>query len=235
MDKVIDFINVNRDRYLTELKALLAIPSISALPEHARRRQTVRRLVRRRDAADWPAERQADRDAGQSGRVRRLAGRAGRADDSLLRPLRRAACRSAGALALAAVRGDHPRRRNLRARRGRRQGAGVHALQGGRSALEAERPPAGEHEVHDRRRGGSRQRASRRLRPLAQEGPGGRRRRDLGLRRCSRAACRRSATGFAAWCTSRSISAAATPTCTRARSAAPSRTRRSCSPRCSRR
>ena len=35
MDNVIDFINVNRDRYLTELKALLAIPSISALPQHA--------------------------------------------------------------------------------------------------------------------------------------------------------------------------------------------------------
>ena len=34
MDSVIDFINVNRDRYLDELKALLAIPSISALPEH---------------------------------------------------------------------------------------------------------------------------------------------------------------------------------------------------------
>jgi acetylornithine deacetylase/succinyl-diaminopimelate desuccinylase-like protein len=35
MDNVIDFINVNRDRYLDELKALLAIPSISALAEHA--------------------------------------------------------------------------------------------------------------------------------------------------------------------------------------------------------
>jgi acetylornithine deacetylase/succinyl-diaminopimelate desuccinylase-like protein len=35
MDNVIDFINVNRDRYLEELKAFLAIPSISALPEHA--------------------------------------------------------------------------------------------------------------------------------------------------------------------------------------------------------
>ena len=35
MDNVIDFINVNRDRYLDELKALLAIPSISALPQHA--------------------------------------------------------------------------------------------------------------------------------------------------------------------------------------------------------
>jgi len=35
MNNVIDFINVNRDRYLEELKALLAIPSISALPAHA--------------------------------------------------------------------------------------------------------------------------------------------------------------------------------------------------------
>jgi hypothetical protein len=35
MEKVIDFINVHRDRYLDELKGLLAIPSISALPEHA--------------------------------------------------------------------------------------------------------------------------------------------------------------------------------------------------------
>src|SRR5262245_2684586 len=35
MDKVIDYINVNRDRYLEELKTLLAIPSISALPQHA--------------------------------------------------------------------------------------------------------------------------------------------------------------------------------------------------------
>ncbi len=35
MNNVIDFINVNRERYLEELKALLAIPSVSALPEHA--------------------------------------------------------------------------------------------------------------------------------------------------------------------------------------------------------
>ncbi len=35
MDKVIDFIQLSRERYLEELKGLLAIPSISALPEHA--------------------------------------------------------------------------------------------------------------------------------------------------------------------------------------------------------
>src|SRR5512145_1210143 len=34
MDKVVDFINVNRDRYVDEMKKYLAIPSISALPEH---------------------------------------------------------------------------------------------------------------------------------------------------------------------------------------------------------
>jgi acetylornithine deacetylase/succinyl-diaminopimelate desuccinylase-like protein len=35
MDNVIDFIHMNRERYLDELKQLLAIPSISALPQHA--------------------------------------------------------------------------------------------------------------------------------------------------------------------------------------------------------
>ena len=35
LNDVVDFINVNRDRYLDELKAYLAIPSISALPQHA--------------------------------------------------------------------------------------------------------------------------------------------------------------------------------------------------------
>jgi len=35
MNAVIDFINTNRDKYVDELKGYLAIPSISALPEHA--------------------------------------------------------------------------------------------------------------------------------------------------------------------------------------------------------
>lgn len=47
MNKVIDFINTNRDRYVSELKTYLAIPSISALPEH---KDDVRR------AAQWTAE-----------------------------------------------------------------------------------------------------------------------------------------------------------------------------------
>ena len=44
---VTDFINMNRDRYVEELKQFLAIPSISALPEHA---ADVRRC------ADWTAD-----------------------------------------------------------------------------------------------------------------------------------------------------------------------------------
>jgi acetylornithine deacetylase/succinyl-diaminopimelate desuccinylase-like protein len=47
MDAVIDRINVNRDRYVEELKHYLAIPSISALPEH---RGDVRRC------AEWTAD-----------------------------------------------------------------------------------------------------------------------------------------------------------------------------------
>src|SRR5947199_3066590 len=46
MDNVIDFINTNRDRYVEELKQYLAIPSISALPQH---KDDVRRT------ADWTA------------------------------------------------------------------------------------------------------------------------------------------------------------------------------------
>ncbi len=42
MDNVIDFINVNRDRYIDELKTLLAIPSVSALPAAQGRRAPLR-------------------------------------------------------------------------------------------------------------------------------------------------------------------------------------------------
>ena len=47
MNNVIDFINTHRDKYVDELKAYLAIPSISALPEHA---ADVRRC------AEWTVE-----------------------------------------------------------------------------------------------------------------------------------------------------------------------------------
>src|SRR5687767_8404417 len=47
MNNTIDFINTNRDRYVDQLKEYLAIPSISALPQHA---ADVRRC------AEWTAE-----------------------------------------------------------------------------------------------------------------------------------------------------------------------------------
>ena len=47
MNDVIDFINMNRDRFVDELKEYLAIPSISALPAHV---EDVRRC------AEWTAD-----------------------------------------------------------------------------------------------------------------------------------------------------------------------------------
>ena len=47
IEKVVDFINLQRDRYVEELKQYLAIPSVSALPQHA---GDVRRC------AEWTAE-----------------------------------------------------------------------------------------------------------------------------------------------------------------------------------
>jgi len=47
MDKILDFINVNRDHYVDQLKEYLAIPSISALPQH---KEDVRR------GAEWTAD-----------------------------------------------------------------------------------------------------------------------------------------------------------------------------------
>lgn len=47
MEKIFDFINVNRDRYVDELTSYLAIPSVSALPQH---KADVRRC------AEWTGE-----------------------------------------------------------------------------------------------------------------------------------------------------------------------------------
>src|ERR1043166_9706254 len=105
MDAVVDFINVNRDRYVDELKQYLAIPSISALPEHA---NDVRR------AAEWTAD--ALKSAGMDHvRLIDTPGNpvvygAWQADDSVLRSLRCAARRSAESLDDAAIRSDSTRR-----------------------------------------------------------------------------------------------------------------------------
>ena len=182
-------------------------------PEHQRAARSTRPTSAR--CAEWTAK-ELERigmqnvrlieTPGQSRRVRRLAGRAGQADDPLLRPLRRAAGRPAGQLDVAAVRGDGARRRALRPRRRRRQGPGLHALQGHRGAPEAAGSlPCnikvfieGEEEV------GSthldefvRAHKARARMPTSSSSP---------IRRCSIAASRRFATACAAWRTSSSIS-----------------------------
>ena len=76
MDKIVDYINVNRDRYVEQLKEYLAIPSISALPAHA---ADVRRCAEWTTAELDPhrdAERPPDGDAGSPGGLRRMARRA---------------------------------------------------------------------------------------------------------------------------------------------------------------
>ena len=69
---VIDFIHTNRDRYVSELKNYLAIPSISALP---RTPGTCSGAPngRPRSCGDWIGERPADRNVRQSDRLWRMA------------------------------------------------------------------------------------------------------------------------------------------------------------------
>ena len=181
MNNVIDFINTHRDRYVEELKTYLAIPSISALPQHA---EDVRKC------AEWTRA-EMERIGLQNVRLIETPGHPvvygdwlgaeGCADDPVLRALRRAARGPARSVGIPAIRGDGSRRRDLRARLGRRQGPDLHALQGHRGALEAERQVAGEHEDHPRGRGGSRVLAPRRLRPRPQIRARRRRRRHFRL------------------------------------------------------
>jgi acetylornithine deacetylase/succinyl-diaminopimelate desuccinylase-like protein len=80
MVNVIDFINTNRDRYVRELKDYLAIPSISALPAHQGDLRT---------CAEWTG---AEMTRVGLENVRLIeAPRPRRTNDSVLRPLRRAA------------------------------------------------------------------------------------------------------------------------------------------------
>ncbi len=53
MEDVIDFIHTNRDRYVGELQQYLAIPSISALPEHA---EDVQRCARWTESSPFLVE-----------------------------------------------------------------------------------------------------------------------------------------------------------------------------------
>ena len=141
MNNVIDFININRDRYVDELKAYLAIPSISALPR-----------ARRRRARAAPS--------GRADEMRRIGLQNVRLIETPGNPVVYGDWLGApGAPTIlfyghydvqpvdpldlwesppfeATVRDGEIYARGV----GRRQGPGVHALQGDRSAPEAERP-----------------------------------------------------------------------------------------------
>ena len=100
---------MQRDRYVDELKQYLAIPSVSALPQH---QADVRR------AAEWSADHMKGIGL-ENVRLIDTPGNPivygdwlnapGRADDPVLRPLRRAAGGPGRALGFAAVRGDRAR------------------------------------------------------------------------------------------------------------------------------
>ena len=99
----------------------------------AQARYPARRRIRgQRTARGGDDRRRIDRRRGQSAGLCGVAGSARQADHPLLRTLRCAAARSAGRVEIAAVRARSARRQHLRARRVRRQGAGVHPDQGGR-------------------------------------------------------------------------------------------------------
>ena len=149
------YLEAHRGDFEEQLKALIRIPSVSAQPRSRRRHPPGGASSSATTCRDG-ARGRADRDQAAPDRLCRVARCAGQADAPGLRPLRRPARRAAGALALAPVRADRPRRQPLRPRGHRRQGPDVHPPEGGRGLAQDGRPAAGERQVPDRGRGGGR-------------------------------------------------------------------------------
>ena len=228
MNPIIDFINANRDRYLAELKTYLAIPSISALPEHA---GDVRRC------AEWTAD-----------ELTRIGLQNVRLDETPGHPIVYGEWLGAPGAPTMLFYGHYdvqpvdpvdlwespPFEATVRDgeiyARGSADDKGqifmhfkaieAHLKQAGKLPINVKVVLEGEEEVgsaQPRRLHHARTRRS--SPPTSSSSP---------TRRCSIAASRRSATACAAWPTSRSTCAARRPTCTRDRSAAPSPTPPSC-------
>ena len=144
--KVVDYINVQRDRYVDELKQYLAIPSISALPEH---QPDVRR------AAEWSADHMKNiasrTSAVRTPGNRRVQGR--RKEPGAPTILYGHTTCSSGSDSPS---GNHRRSKRVReneiyARSAADDGAGLHALQGHRAHMKAV-AYADQHQVLSRRR-----------------------------------------------------------------------------------
>ena len=127
----------HRQPFDADLAELLRIPSVSADSRHA---ADVRR------AAEWVVAQLRELGLDDRARSKRPATRSSYAESppvpgkpgrAGLRPLRRAAARSARRVDHAAVRADGPRRQRLRPRRDRRQGADAHARQERRGLAQA--------------------------------------------------------------------------------------------------
>ena len=152
------------DALRDKLAELIAIPSVSADAAHAADIEAAAAWVagahprRGRHCRARPLGPATARHRGDP-RVR--ASRV-RADDPLLRALRRPAARPARALGVAAVRADAARRQAVGARRRRRQGQPLHARRG-RAAARGGGLVAGERPLRLRRRGGDRRQLDRRV------------------------------------------------------------------------
>ncbi len=231
MNNVIDFINVNRDRYLDELKALLAIPSISALPEHA---ADVKRC------AEWCAD-----------EMRRIGMQNVHLIPTPGNPVVYGDWLGAAGAPTILFYGHYdvqpvdplnlwetpPFEATIRDgeiyARGSADDKGQVFMHF--KAIEAHLKQNSKLPVnithHPRRRRRSRQRQPRQLHHRQQRHAQSRRRRHLGLADVCEGRFRRSATGSAVSSTRKSTCAAAAPTCIPDRLAAPSRIPRSCSRR----
>ncbi len=155
-------LTANSQRFEDELCDLLRIPSVSADSQH---KADVRR------AGQWVLKQFES--LGLKAELIETAGHplvyaesppvARRAYGAGVRPLRRAAPRSAEPMDFSAVRADAPRREYLRPRGHRRQRPNAHAREEHRSMAQDRRQAARAIEVFDRRRRRGRQRESVRI------------------------------------------------------------------------
>ena len=128
------YVHQHRGRFLSELAELVRYPSVQLGSAARCGRAPMRRMAGASPRPDRARGRAPLRDRRTSRRVRPLAACGGPSDGVDLRPLRRAAVRSAGRVDVAAIRAGRSGTTAVRPRRRGRQGADVHAPQGGRGA-----------------------------------------------------------------------------------------------------
>ena len=218
---------VSRPACSGELSEFLRIPSVSALPAHAadcrRAAEWLRDELTRLGCPDGDSSSRGTGIRWSGPRARTVPGRPDAAD---LRPLRRAAARSARGVGQPAVRADRPRRPALRPRRRRRQGPGVLPAQGLRGGAGRRAAAAAQRALHLRGRGGVRRAGHLRSAARASPSAPGPMRCWCATCRTTRPACPRCTPRFAGTLLRRDLGPhAASAICTPAPTAASRRTR----------